>query len=71
MKRLGVVVVVKLKRRKVGGEEEARKESSLGSFVAREAWLSDWLAGQCGVLSFAWRLVNQGFWERRMTSSPS
>ena len=36
---------------------EGKKERALG-FVGNEASLDDWLAGQCGVLDFAW--LNQG-----------
>ena len=37
--------------------EERKKERALG-LVGNEASLDDWLAGQCGVLDFAW--LNQG-----------
>ena len=52
----GSVVVMEWEEE--GGCEKRRKERALG-LVGSEASLDDWLAGQCGVLDFAW--LNQGF----------
>lgn len=61
---LVVVVVVVVNGRGERWEEEEKKQGrkSLVVFVAWEASLADWLAGQCGVLEFAW-VNNQGFLE--------
>lgn len=34
---------------------------SMSKVLQAEASLADWLAGQCGVVDFAWMTGNQGF----------
>lgn len=57
----GGVVVMEWKSERREGRK-GKKERALGlQVVGSEAWLDDWLAGQCGVLDFAWLRINQGF----------
>ena len=52
------MLLINAKRREMTEQKERKRRKSLG-IVGREASLDDWLAGQCGVLDFAW--WNQGF----------
>lgn len=56
-----VVVVMEWWKRSRENRRKATVWELRSTSIASEASLADWLAGQCGVVDFAWMTGNQGY----------